>query len=358
MSYGSFQKRVLVPVRQRPSSEDLNAMQWERSAGDLIAAGTAYGQNVFSSPGGCVPSAMLGARGFSGGGFYVAVDATAPPFGVTVQAGVGYNYLGPVSATDIDSNQGADWVLNNGWAVPLALSADQDFIVPAPPAVGSSRIDIIEVRADYLATDPQTVGIFDPGSSVFNPTVSNKALSWDLAGRTGSVNAPNPSTACISYVTGQTVVGAITAATAPTTTAGYIKIAEINLDASGGAIAAVTQQMIADYRPMLFPQSTLHVAGRITTAGLIGGVGSINFDSVEAPPGVHVVAAVDTTAPFVAGTAMAVNVYVFAGNCIPRSPGLYPLNPQYRGAVQVTANRALVGYGQNATTNELTSGNL
>jgi hypothetical protein len=337
MSYGSFQKRVLIPVRQRPSSEDLNALQWERAASELIAAGTAYGQNVFSSPGSCVPSAMLGARGFSGGGFYVAVDSTAPPFGVTVQAGVGYNYVGPASATDIDSNQGADWVLNNSWAVPLVLSADQDFIVPAPPAVGSSRIDIIEVRADYLAADPQTVGIFDPGSSAFNPTVSNKSLSWDLAGRTGSVNAPSVSTACISYVKGQSAVGAITAATVPSTTSGYIKIAQINLDASGGAIAAVTEAMIADYRPLLFPQSTLCVGGRFTAAGVLGGLGSINFGSVEVPPGVHVVGLVQTgaAAPSV-GSAYPVYVYIFGGDLRPRSAGLTPGFPEYRGAVSTS----------------------
>lgn len=342
MSFGSFQKRVLIPVRQRPSSEDLNALQWERAASELIAAGTAYGQNVFSSPGSCLSSAMLGARGFSGGGFFVAVDSSSPPFGITVQKGVGYNYLGPASATDIDANQGADWVLNNSWAVPFVLSADQDFTVPAPPAVGSSRIDVIEVRADYLATDPQTVGIFDPGSSVFNPTVANKSLSWDLAGRTGTVNAPSASTAPISYVKGQTVVGGIASATAPSVTSGYVQIARINLDASGGAIAAVTEEMIADYRPLLFPQSTLHVGGRFTTAGVIGGLGSINFDSVELPAGVHVVGLVQTGAGAPsAGFAYPVYVYIFAGNLLPRSAGLTPGSPESRGAVGVapTGNR-------------------
>ena len=342
MSFGSFQKRVLIPVRQRPSSEDLNALQWERAASELISAGTAYGQNVFSSPGGCVPSAMLGARGFSGGGFYVAVDAGSPPFGITVQKGVGYNYLGPVSATDIDANQGADWVLNNSWAAPIVLSGDQDFTVPAPPSVGNSRIDIIEVRADYLAANPQTVGIFDPGSSVFNPTVANKSLTWDLLGRTGSVNAPNPSTAPISYVTGQSAAGNIASAPIPSTTSGYIKIAHINLDASGGAIAAITEEMIADFRPMLFPQSTLCVGGRFTTAGVVGGLGSINFDSVEVPAGVHVVALVQTGAGAPsAGSAYPVYVYIFAGNLTPRSAGLTPGSPEFRGSVATapTGNR-------------------
>jgi len=353
MSFGSFQKRVLIPVRQRPSSEDLNALQWERAASELISAGTAYGQNFFSAPGAASPAGALGAKGFSGGGFFVAADASSPPFGVTVQAGVGYNYVGPASATDIDSNQGADWVLNNSWAVPLVLSSDQDFTVPAPPAVGSSRIDAIEVRADYLAADPQTVGIFDPGSSVFNPTVSNKALTWDLLSRTGTVNAPSASTAPISYVVGQTVVGAITAATAPTVTSGYIQIAKINLDASAGAIAAVTQSMIADMRPMLFPQSMLQVGGRFSTAGAAPGLASINFDSAEIPPGVHVAAVVSSTHVFVAGEALPVTFYVFAGDCRPRSPGTYPLNPQFKGTASVTGSNKCVGYVSSPQTGTL-----
>ncbi len=355
MGFGDFFRRVLIPVRQRPSSADLNALQWRQQATDLALSGAAYGQNGFSAPGSLSPDTALGARGFAGGGFFVAVDPASPPFGVYVQSGFGYNYFGPATATNIDSNQSADWELNARWAVPLTLSQNQSFTVPAPPAVGSSRIDIIEVRADYLANDPQTVGIFNVGTEVFNPTVLNKSLTWDLYSRTGSVNAPNPSTACISYVTGQTAVGAITAATEPTTTAGYIKIAQINLDASGGAIAAVTQGMIADHRPLLFPQSTLTIAGRFTTAGVAGGLGSINFDSIEAPPGVRVAAIINTGgAPPAAGTAYLVTVYVIGGDLVPRSPGTVPLNPQLKGAVSVTANRRLVGYALNPTTSRLT----
>lgn len=359
MGFGDFFRRVLIPVRQRPSSADHNALQWRQHATDLAMAGAMFGQNVFSAPGALSPEAALGARGFSGGGFFVSVDPASPPFGVYVQSGFGYNYLGPVTATNIDSNQGADWELNARWAVPLALSQNQAFTVPAPPAVGNSRIDIIEVRADYLANDPQTVGIFNTGTEVFNPTVLNKSLTWDLYGRTGSVNAPAASTACISYVTGQTAAGAITAATEPTTTAGYIKIAQINLDASAGPIAAVTQGMIADHRPLLFPQGTLSIAGRFTTAGKAAGLGSINFDTIEAPPGVRVAAVVNTggAAP-AAGTAYLANIYVIGGDLVPRSPGGVPFNPQLKGAVAVTAGRQLVGYTVNPTTSRLTLGDV
>ena len=359
MGFGDFFRRVLIPVRQRPSSADLNAMQWRADVNDLANAGVMYGQNVFSAPGALSPESAVGARGFSGGGFYVAVDAANPPFGVYVQSGLGYNYFGPANATNIDSNQGADWELNARWAVPLALSQNQSFTVPPPPAVGNSRIDIIEVRADYLANDPQTVGIFNTGTEVFNPTVLNKSLTWDLYGRTGSVNAPAASTACISYVTGQVAAGDITAATEPTTTAGYIKIAQINLDASAGPIAAVTQSMIADHRPLLFPQGMLTIAGRFTTAGKAAGLGSINFDTIEAPPGVRVAAVVNTggAAPAV-GTAYLANIYVIGGGLVPRSPGGVPFNPQLKGAVAVTAGRQLVGYTVNPTTSRLTLGDV
>ena len=330
MGFGDFFRRVLIPVRQRPSSADLNAMQWRADVNDLANAGVMYGQNVFSAPGALSPESAVGARGFSGGGFYVAVDAANPPFGVYVQSGLGYNYFGPANATNIDSNQGADWELNARWAVPLALSQNQSFTVPPPPAVGNSRIDIIEVRADYLANDPQTVGIFNTGTEVFNPTVLNKSLTWDLYGRTGTVNAPNPSTACISYVVGQTVAGGIAGATEPSVTPGYLQVARINLDASGGAIAVLTDGMLADKRIPLWPMSNLHIAGTATIPGVVGGLGSEAFPSVELPMGVLVKMVYANNAPPAAGVSYVAKFYVIGGDLRPRT------TPGSRGVV--TAN--------------------
>lgn len=311
MGFGDFFRRILVPVRQRPTSRDLNAMQWQLNQMGLAQAGTVFGSSVTTA--GLGPLSRYsnnGAAGFYAGGFWCILDPAAPPFGVRLNAGIGYHYVGPADATNIGGNEGADWEYEGQWGVPLALSQNQGFTVPAPPPVGSSRIDIIEVKPLYLATDPQTVGIFDPGSSVFNPTVSNKALTWDCYGRTGTVNAPNPSTAVISYVVGQTVVGGIAAATEPTTTAGYIKTARINLDASGGAIVALTDSMIADMRRPLLPNGVLRVSGQATIPGILAGVGSEALDSVQLPPGV-VLKAVLATAAGAGGVGLGYTMFFF-----------------------------------------------
>ena len=331
MGFGDFFRRVLIPVRQRPSSADLNALQWRQHATDLISAGATFGQNYASSTMLADRSRAYGARGFSGGGFRIELDPTAPPFGVRLQPGFAYNRSGgPTTTTNIDSNQGADWEAQSRWAIPLALSAYQQFTVPAPPGVGNSRIDIIEVRADYLANDPQTVGIFNTGTEVFNPTVLNKSLTWDLYGRTGTVNAPNPSTACISYVVGQTVAGGIAGATEPSVTPGYLQVARINLDASGGAIAVLTDGMLADKRIPLWPMSNLHIAGTATIPGVVGGLGSEAFPSVELPMGVLVKMVYANNAPPAAGVSYVAKFYVIGGDLRPRT------TPGSRGVV--TAN--------------------
>lgn len=311
MSIGDFFRRVLIPVRQRPSSEDLNALQWSAQAAVLGLAGATFGSSVTTVGLGALSRySSLGATGFYAGGFWCILNPASPPFGIQLNPGIGSSYLGPASTTDIDAAQGADWAYEGQWGVPMSLSAAQTFTVPAPPAVGSSRIDIIEVKPLYLATDPQTVGIFDPGTSTFNPTVSNKSLTWDLLGRTGTVNAPNPSTAGISYVVGQSAVGGITAATEPTTTSGYMKVARINLDASGGAIALLTDTMVVDMRRPMLPQGTLRVAGLAVIPGVIAGVGSEALTSVQLPPGV-VLKAVLATAAGAGGVGLSYTMFFY-----------------------------------------------
>ena len=297
MSIGDFFRRVLIPVRQRPSSEDLNALQWSANASLLGLAGGAFGSSLTTA--GLNPSVRysnLGAAGFYAGGFWCVLNGSSPPFGIQLTAGIGFNYAGPVTATDIDSAQGADWGYTGQWGAPLVLSETQTFTVPTPPAVGSSRIDIIAVTPLYLATDPQTVGIFDPGSSVFNPSVVNKSLTWDLLGRTQTINAPAIPTAGIAYIVGQSVVGGIASATEPSVPTNYMKVARINLDASGGAIAAVSDSMLVDMRRPLLPQGILRVAGDVSIPGVLAGLGTEALNAVELPPGVVLKAVLSSAA--------------------------------------------------------------
>lgn len=311
MAIGDFFRRVLIPVRQRPSSEDLNALQWSANATMLGLAGATFGPSLSTT--GLNPLSRysnLGATGFYAGGFWCIINPSSPPFGLTLKYGIGLSYAGPVAAADIDAAQGADWYQEGQWAAPLLLSADQNFTVPTPPAVGSSRIDIIAVTSLYLATDPQTVGIFDPGSSVFNPSVVNKSLTWDLRGRTQTINAPAVPTAGISYIVGQTVVGGIAAATEPSVPSNYMKVARINLDASGGAIATLTDTMVVDMRRPLLPQGILSVSGQATIPGVLAGVGSEALNSVQLPPGV-VLKAVLATAAGAGGVGLSYTMFFY-----------------------------------------------
>lgn len=321
MGIYDFFSRVLVPVRQRPSSTDLNrlqgyiaqTMQWARSE---VFAGAFNGDptEVFEDQ----SRMVYPVRGFFGGSFFTMVNGA---FTVQVRPGIGASpYAAPASATDIDGTSGTDWESSLG--APLVLSAAENLTVPAPPAVGSSRIDIIEVRADYLAGSPATVGIFNAATRVFDPTVKNKRLHWDLTGRTGSA-APGASTAPISYVTGVVAVGGIAAATEPATTAGYVKIARINLDCSAGAVAAVTQDMIADLRPKIHHGGIVHVAGRITIPGVVGGLGNPAniINTVVLPPGMTLRAAYYNPAPPAAGSSYVATCYLFGGDLTPRTIG-------------------------------------
>jgi hypothetical protein len=322
MGLYDFFSRVLVPVRQRPSSTDLNRLQ------TYLEQNFRWIQAGLSSPawsGDPSTSVDFQARGeyapigFYRGGFYVTPGTG--PLDVRVNAGAGCALSGPASATDIDSASGADWLQSSAFGAPLVLSAFQNFTCPASPAVGSSRIDIIEVRADYLAGSPATVGILNTATRVFDPTVKNKKLGWDLAGRTGTVNAPAASTAPISYVRGVTVVGALSAATEPAATSGYIKIGRINFE---GAVAAVTQDLIADLRPKVYAGGLIHAAGRITIPGVVAGVASPNniINALALPQGVSLKAAFYNPAPPAAGMSYTATCFLFGGDLTPRTLGV------------------------------------
>lgn len=308
MTVGHFFKRVIIPVRQRPISADLNRMQ-----NQILEAVRGLGFANFASSFYPLTSAAAGNRsiannphGFTGPSFLVTPNGAAPPFGLLVYPGIGFNKNSPAAATSIDATNGTDYDANS-WA-PLCLSTfEAGLTVPAPPAAGSSRIDIIEVRSDYLATDPQTVGIFNTATEVFDPATRNKTLDWDLLGRTGSVISPASSTAAISYKKGVSAVGAISAATPPTVTSGYTKIANINLE---GAVAAITQDMIVDFRRPVLPNGILHVAGRATIPGVAAGLGLEDFAAMEVPPGVTIKMAFQNNTPPSAGTSYTARFYV------------------------------------------------
>lgn len=318
MGYSDFLKRVLFSTRERLTSSDLNKVQnrFSESMRILTAASLGVPATSAISMADHAWLPCVAPTGFLGSGFSVSPDAGAAPRGIKVAAGVGYAANGPATATDVDSDIGADWYQSSALGAPLVLSTDATFNVPASPASGHSRIDIIEVKASYLATESATVGIFNTISEVFDATSRNKSFSWDLANRTGTAS-PGASTAPISYVTGVDATGGITSATEPSATSGYIKIARINLD---GAVSTITQDLIADLRPGLRPNGMLHVAGDIFIPAAAGDIGTGTANNFEVPPGITVKVAIPNATPPATGKSYKARVYILGGSFGSNSP--------------------------------------
>ncbi len=313
MGYSDFFKRALFSTRQRLTSSDLNRAQAYAATTQQLILSALGGRAALSSPTATRGQVLstYAPTGFYGASFIVTVNSSAPPRGVSIAPGLGYGISGPATASDIDGDTGANWYGDLAAGAPVVLSAAQNLTVPASPTVGNSRIDIIEVKASYFAAEPQTVGIFNAITRVFDATSRNSALSWDLAGHTGTVNAPNPSTAAISYVVGQTAAGGISAATEPATTSGYIKIARINL---AGAVAIITQDLIADLRPAIRPAGMLNLSALMTLPGTSAGLGSEAIDAVELPPGVQLKVAIATGSAPATGNSYVAECYVIGGD--------------------------------------------
>lgn len=333
MSVGHIFKRTIIPVRQRPISSDLNILQDQilETLRYVVtgAHGTAAATSTSSNPD--ARTTYNVPHAFQGGSFLVTPDPAATPFGVMLQPGFGYSAYGPGSATDYDAANGLNYDATNNWA-PFVLSAYQTgFTVPAPPAVGSCRIDIIEAKPSYQANNPQTVGIFNTATRVFDPATRNKTFSWDLLSRTGTVTAPASSTAPISYKTGIAAVGDITVPAVPATTTGYVKLAQINV--IGGSVA-VDQSQIIDFRRPLLANGVLHVGGKATIPGVVAGLATAALSSIDLPPGISVkFAFYDASAPF-AGVSYTARFYIIGA--------VDPLFNSGAGALTVTSAGAVV----------------
>jgi len=312
MAVSEFFKRVLVPLRQRPTSTDLNRAQ-ERILESLRSGLSATFAKPALSGSFANRHSLLSGYGFHGTGFFVEVDAANTPWGVSIKPGFGLAIAGPTSASDIDSCSGADWDGAGGLSVPLLLSSAQGFTIPTIPASGDSRIDIIEVRAQYTATEAATVGIFNTATRVFDAATRNKSLVWDLLGLTGNVTSPASSIAAISYKQGVAATGDITAATEPATTSGYIKIGRINLDNSAGTLASVSQDLIVDHRPLLFPKGGFTASAMLSVPGVVGGLGTHAVANYSVPGGVKIFAALNPAEVLTAGTSYHVSCYLFGG---------------------------------------------
>lgn len=263
--------RTILNVRERALSSDINQAESQLDYSLRFAL-----QHLFAKPAG-FSTGFLGAA-------YKAVPNSPAGMSVLVSAGLGLAN----SPADVPSAIGGIVGLDDLCAIkPLVLNAPQTFAVPANGS-GNPRIDIIEVKVDRRAENPTSRLIYNAGTGAFDPTSVNKTLAFSHDGRLGTVADPASSTAGLSYKTG-TPAGV---PVAPATTAGYVKIAEINVAAGA---TSITASEIVDRRPLLGANGMLRAAARFRLQWN-GGAPTITDATYQAPPGVQIIAAGDAAA--------------------------------------------------------------
>lgn len=231
--------RVVTHTLERPLSSDLNLDRSQHAATQML---TAYSPIISRSSLASFLPATSSSQ-FWGASFFPFAGTGMQ---VVLQGGWGWIYNPTLTGSNIG---GISQVNDVGDIYPLYLSGSQAISVPAADAT-NPRIDIIEVAADRRFENPLTRDVFDPALEVFTPTLLNKGLTYDLLNRT-SING----SAAINYKTG-TPAGS---PAAPSVTAGYIKIAEVYVDA---AVTSIVQSEIADYRPVAFPGGVAEFSAR------------------------------------------------------------------------------------------------
>jgi hypothetical protein len=112
---------------------------------------------------------------------------------------------------------------------PIPLLSDHVFSVPTAPVAPDSRIDIVEVKASYFATEPSSRMVLNPLTGEFAPGLINKILTWLIDVRVETISAPASATQPLAYKVG--VPG--NPGLAPATTAGYIKLHQASGDSGG-----------------------------------------------------------------------------------------------------------------------------
>lgn len=272
--------RTIINTRERPISADINQAQsqLDRTIRDVLLNSYLSRSNTIAS----VRAAQTPINGFLGDGFYVRGSAGMQ---VVVSAGVGFALNGGDTPSSINGATGTD---DLALYKPLLITTDQTLAVPVAPSSGSERYDIIEVATDRRAENPTSRDVFDLGANKFSAQVVQKTLAFAMDSRSGQVTSPASSTVGLSYKIGTSAPTGT--ATVPSTTSGYLKVAEIYI--AGGA-TALAQNTIRDTRRVLFPNNVGSVA--LVVNQTPGTPDVVSATSVMAPAGIAV--AVRSTAP-------------------------------------------------------------
>jgi hypothetical protein len=231
--------RVVFNPRERPLSTDHNQMQSQLIR--TINGTASWLLSDRSSLGTELPAFRTAFMGVSF--FPYALGGMT----ITLAGGTGRMYDPTLTASNIGGIGG----INDADDIyPLYLSSAQALSVPAADAT-NPRIDIIEVKVDRRLENPLTRDVFDPALEVFNPTLLNKTLTYDMLTRISTNGS-----AAINYKTG-TPAGS---PTAPAVTAGYVKIAEVYV---GAGVTTIRQIDVADYRRLAVPGNVLEFNARV-----------------------------------------------------------------------------------------------
>lgn len=222
--------RVILHALEKPLSSDINLAETELDRSLRFVMRALGGPTVTDY--------------FVGNGFKVLARSPASMV-LDVTTGLGFQLNLSDVPSAIDSGNGPVPGLNDTEPFkPIPLLTQPSFTVPAAPTAPNTRVDIIEVRANRQIIDPESRQILDTLTGVFAAGTRNKTLSWTIDGLIGSVISPAASTQPLSYKVGVAGnPGAI-----PSTTPGYVKVAEINV---GSGVTTISQTNINDLRRIL-----------------------------------------------------------------------------------------------------------
>lgn len=266
-----FDRKTFL-MREKPLSPDWNdaLAQIDRTLRDVMMF-LLGGRTSDAS------SARLPYSCFTGDSFRVG-PSSIPGMSIVVNNGIGFQY----NPSDLPTNIGApnlESVSDLSPFKPLYLDQPLTFTVPTAPGAPNSRIDIIEVAATRQLADADTRLQLNPVSRTFAPFSVFKTLTFDLDGVTGVVAAGGGnSTAGISYKIGT----AANPGVAPTTTPGYIKIGEINVN---NGTVTITGSQIVDRRLLAAPGGVVRASARFQVIWNAGAP-TITMLSNNTPPGV------------------------------------------------------------------------
>ena len=281
--------QVILNVRERPLSTDMN-QQWSQSARSLREM-LKYLLGVRTA---AANPTLTAGEGFLGDSFRVGPESPAS-MNIVVRAGYGFQNNNSDVPVAISSITGLD---DRSSYKPLVLNAAQTIAVPAADPT-NPRIDIVEVAYDRYVTDSLSRDVLDTGTGQFVATLVNKTLAFLQDGRT-SVNGA----AKINYKTG-TPAGS---PAAPSTTAGYIKIAEVRVDALATSIA---ENKIKDLRKVLSEGGRGHRVSGLISLAMTGSPPTVTIWHLIAPPGFNIAILPGYAG---AGNTRYAKVYIVGGN--------------------------------------------